>query len=102
MSGSIEAPGQLVRGVLYTISKDEMADLDVLEMVPQGIYKREEFLVLGEDLSWHKANLYRLVTPKGPYTASKSYVDLMIEGAHQHNLDPEYIEGLDALRRSLD
>ena len=99
----IEAPGQMVHGVLYTIAKDEMPDLDVLEMVPEGIYKRETFYVLGEDGKWYQAYLYRLQNPAGPrYTPAKSYLDDMIEGAQVHGLKAEYTENLVAWRRTLD
>ncbi|MFC2046451.1 gamma-glutamylcyclotransferase family protein [Chloroflexota bacterium] len=99
----IEAPGHMVRGVLYTIAKEEIHDLDVLEGVPpENRYKRETFLVLGEDGEWYEADLYRLVKPTGPHTPAKSYLDDMIEGAQAHGLDPEYTERLIAWRRSLD
>ena len=98
----IEAPGQMVRGVLYTIAKEEMHDLDVLEMVPEGIYKRETFTVLGKDGKWYQAYLYRLENPAGPYPPAKSYLDDMIEGAQAHGLDAEYTEKLVAWRRTLD
>lgn len=98
----IEAPGQMVRGVLYRIAKEEIRALDVLEGVPEGRYKRETFLILGEDGAWYPADLYRLIHPTGPYTPSKSYLDDMIEGAKAHELEPTYIEKLVSWRLSLD
>ena len=57
---------------------------------------------LGQDGQWHKADLYRVSKPAGPYAPSKGYVEDMIEGAREHGLTPDYIERLVALRRSLD
>lgn len=42
-----------------------------------------------------------MAQPTGPYLAAKEYVDLMIEGAREHRLDPAWVEELVALRRSL-
>jgi len=102
ISSIIETPGELVQGVLYAVPKQEIIDLDILESVPQGLYRRDTFLVLGEDGEWRRADLYRVSVPAGPYTPSKGYVDDMIEGAREHGLTPEYTERLVALRRSLD
>jgi gamma-glutamylcyclotransferase (GGCT)/AIG2-like uncharacterized protein YtfP len=98
----IEAPGRLVRGVVYSIAREEMHDLDVLEGVPEGRYRREVFLVLGQDGEWYEAYLYRLANPSGPFTPAKSYLDDMIEGAQAHGLDAEYTQRLISWRRSLD
>ena len=97
-----EAPGKMVRGVIYAIAEEEMHDLDLLEGVPEGRYKREAYSVLAEDGKWYEADLYRVVNPTGPYVPAKSYLDDMIEGAQEHGLDAEYTENLISWRRSLD
>ncbi len=102
ISTIIEAPGELVQGAIFDVSENEIAEMDLLEGVPQGSYRRETVLVLGADGSWHKADLYRVVKPAGPYTPAKGYLDLMIEGAREHALSAGYIEQLESLRRSLD
>jgi gamma-glutamylcyclotransferase (GGCT)/AIG2-like uncharacterized protein YtfP len=102
ISSIIEAPGELVQGVIYEIPEEEIAELDILESVPQGLYRRDRFLVLGKDGKWHRADLYRVAEPAGPYTPSKGYVDDMIEGAQEHGLEPGYVEKLVSLRSSLD
>ncbi|MDP6033077.1 MAG: gamma-glutamylcyclotransferase family protein, partial [Candidatus Marinimicrobia bacterium] len=53
ISSIIEKPGGMVYGVMYYITKKEMDELDILEDVPLGIYKRETFQVLGEDGKWY-------------------------------------------------
>ncbi len=102
ISSIMEAPGEMTYGVIYEMPKKEMDDLDVLESVPEGLYTRETFLVLGEDGEWHEGNLYRVANPEGPFTPAKSYLDLMIEGAREHGLDAEFLEKLESMRRSLD
>ena len=101
ISSVVEAPGELVRGVIYEIPDAEIETLDRMESVPEGLYRRDTFLVLGEDRVWHPAELYRVTTPTGPYTPAKEYLDLMIEGAREHGLNPAYVERLAALYRSL-
>ena len=95
ISTIIEKPGGLVHGVIYDVPEEELLDLDVLESVPQGLYRRETFLVLGEDMKWHGADLYRVAEPKGPFTPARSYVELMITGAKAHGLAPEYIKKIE-------
>lgn len=102
LSSIIEAPGELVQGVIYEVPEEEIEELDILESVPEGLYRRDTFLVMGEDGMWHKADLYRVANPSGPYPPSKGYLEDMIEGAQEHGLEPEYIEKLVLLRRSLD
>ncbi len=101
ISSIVFHPGSLTRGVIYDVPEDEMLALDVVESVPLGLYVRERFLVLGEDKGLHRADLYRVVRPEGPFTPARSYVELMLEGAEEHGLDPEYVERLGILLKSL-
>jgi gamma-glutamylcyclotransferase (GGCT)/AIG2-like uncharacterized protein YtfP len=102
ISSIVEAPGKLLRGVIYETRGEEIEALDIVESVPQGLYRRDTFLVMGEDGSWHEAELYRVVKPRRPYPPAKGYLDQMIEGAQEHELEAGYIEELVSLRRSLD
>jgi gamma-glutamylcyclotransferase (GGCT)/AIG2-like uncharacterized protein YtfP len=97
ISTIIEKPGGLVHGVIYDVPEDELLELDVLESVPQGLYRRETFLVLGEAKEWHEADLYRVVEPKGPFTPSRSYVELMLAGAKAHGLAHEYVKKIEEI-----
>jgi gamma-glutamylcyclotransferase (GGCT)/AIG2-like uncharacterized protein YtfP len=94
ISTIMEAPGQLVEGVIYEIPQAEIAALDILEDIPLGIYRRDTFLVLGMDGQWHHADLYRVVKPEGPFPVSARYLEYMIAGATEHGLSAEYIAGL--------
>lgn len=101
ISSIIEAPGEMVNGVIYEIDEDDLVALDILESVPQGLYRRDTFQVFGEDGEWHLADLYRVSNPSGPYTPSKQYVGYMVAGAREHRLDPEYVAKFESLLQSL-
>lgn len=101
ISSIVPYPSKLTRGVIYEVSEEEMTKLDEVESVPQGLYVRERVLVLGEDKEYHKADLYRVVNLEGPFTPARSYIELMVEGAEEHGLDPEYVENLRRLLGSL-
>ena len=102
ISSIIPKPGGMIYGVLYTIPKKEIEALDILEDVPLGIYRRDTFNVLGDDGKWHEADLYRVVTPKGPYKPAKKYLDLMIAGAKEHNLNADWQHKLQKMRSELE
>ena len=102
ISSIIEKPGGMVYGVMYYITKKEMDELDILEDVPLGIYKRETFQVLGEDGKWYEADLYRVSEPKGPYEPAKKYLDLMISGATEHNINEDWLKKLKQMRAKYD
>jgi hypothetical protein len=87
ISSIVEAPGKLVRGVIYETRAEEIEALYIVESVPEGLYQRGTFLVVGEDGSWHEAELHRVVKPTGPYPPAKMYLDQMIEGAQEHGLE---------------
>lgn len=97
ISTIIEKPGCIVHGVIYECNEEEMKRLDVLESVPQGLYKRESFKLLGENGKWVNADLYRVSKPSGPFSPAHDYVDLMLSGAISHGLDPEYVKKIEEL-----
>ena len=98
ISTIMEAPGQLVEGVIYEIPQAEIEELDILEDVPLSLYRRDRFLVFGADENWHQAHLYRVVKPEGPFPVSAHYLEYMIAGAKEHKLSVGYVEKLIALR----
>lgn len=102
ISSIVETPGELVKGVIYEVLEAELEALDILESVPEGIYRRDTYILMGEDGEWQRGDLYRVSNPTGPYTPSSSYVDFMIEGAREHGLDADYVEQLVAIRKTLD
>lgn len=97
ISTIIEAPGEMTHGIIFSMPKKEMDELDIIESVPEGLYSRETFLVLGEDGKWHKADLYRVVNPQGPFAPAKKYLEYMLEGAQEHKMDPKFIKWLESM-----
>lgn len=95
-SGIMEAPGELVHGVLYEVTEQELIKLDNMEKVYKDRYKRMTYQVLGEDGKFHRADLYRVIDPQGPFPPARSYVDIMIKGARDLELDPAYIKKIEA------
>jgi hypothetical protein len=40
-----------------------------------------------------------VIDPKGPFPPSRDYVDIMIEGARDLGLDPEYIKKIEEFHK---
>lgn len=97
ISTIIPLPGELVHGVIYDISESDITTLDELESVPEGLYQRNTFLLMGEDCKWHKADAYYVTKPEGPFPPSIEYLKTMIKGAKNHEIDPNYIKELEEL-----
>ena len=97
-SGIMEAPGELVQGALYEVTEEELIALDDLD-VYKGLYRRQTYLVLGEDGKFHEADLYRVIDPQGPFPPSRDYVEIMLTGARNLGLDPDYIAKIEGFHR---
>lgn len=98
ISSIVPKPGGLVQGVVYTIKKEEIEALDILEDVPLGIYNRETFKVVAPDGKWYNADLYYVANPKGPFTPSLKYLGYMIKGAKAQGINQPWIDYLEDLR----
>ena len=102
ISGIVESPGKLVRGVVYQVAVSEVEELDALEGVDTGVYRKDRMLVLGEDREWYQADLYRPTDPgEIQIDPAPFYLDHMIEGALAHGMDRELISRLRNWRTSL-
>jgi len=101
VTGVEPAPGEKALGVIYEVSPDELKKLDIVEGVPMGIYYRQTVTVIDENGKEHQAETYRTSDPKGPFTPTKRYLGLMIKGAKEHCLDPDYIKELETLYATL-
>jgi gamma-glutamylcyclotransferase (GGCT)/AIG2-like uncharacterized protein YtfP len=95
VTGVEPTPGRLARGILYEAPEEEMARLDTVEAVPEGLYYRQTVLVVDESGRILEAETYRTTRPRGPFRPSRRYLDLMVKGAREHGLDPDYISELE-------
>jgi len=95
VTGIEPAPGRVARGIVYNISQEDLRHLDTIEGVPQGIYYRQRVLVVDEAGELLEAETYRTTEPKGPFKTTRIYLGLMLKGAKEHALDPEYIQKLE-------
>jgi hypothetical protein len=102
VTGVEPAPGKSAQGVIYDITEDDLLKLDKVEGVQQGIYFRHKILVLDELGKIVEAETYRTTEPKGPFKPRKRYLRLMLKGAKQHSLDPDYIKKLEKLYSILE
>ena len=102
VTGVEPAKGKKALGVLYDVHPDEIERLDIVEGIPAGIYYRETMTVIDEDGNEHQAETYRTTNPKGPFTPTRRYLSLMIKGAREHGLDPDYIKELEDLYVTLE
>ncbi len=94
-SGIMESPGELVHGALYEVTEEDLVKTDNMVDVYKDLYKRVTFLVLNEAGEWVKADLYRVIEPKGPFKPARGYVKIMLEGARDLGLDPDYIKKIE-------
>ncbi|MCB9592436.1 MAG: gamma-glutamylcyclotransferase [Sandaracinaceae bacterium] len=88
-----EAPGRHVHGVLHRLSEADLAQLDQFEGLG---YDRRGGLVEARDLGSVDAFFYaarRHVRGRRP---SRRYVRLLVAGAREHRLPPEWIDRLAA------
>ena len=92
ISSIVETPGEIVQGAIYECSQEDLENLDFIPGLYVPNYKRETFVVLGEDGRWHSAEVYRLRELNGPFPPARKYVEGMFEGARQIGLSPDYLE----------
>ncbi|MBA7636133.1 hypothetical protein ES703_43748 [subsurface metagenome] len=102
VTGVEPASGKKALGVLYDVPHNEIEKLDIIEGVLTGIYYRQTVTVIDEDGDEHRAETYRTTDPKGPFTPTRRYLGLMINGTKEHGLDPNYIKELEDLYTTLE
>ncbi len=81
-----------VWGVLSRVEESDLASLDEYEGVPVG-YRRERVTVLDDGGQEHLAVTY-VANRTGRFTPSKTYLDIILEGAREHGLPPDYVRRL--------
>jgi cation transport regulator ChaC len=89
-------------GVLHLISEAEFATLDRTEGVHSGYYTRVPVMVReseGRDVeAWTYVSSHGVAGRK----PSERYLNLLLEGAREHDLPADYIRALEAFDRAVD
>ena len=94
------SPGEAVHGVLYRITDEDLAELDLYEAVAEGMYRREMIGVwpVGDPNPQQAWTYIALPDPQGPSPPSRAYLDVILLGARHYGLSPAYIQQLEAIR----
>jgi len=90
-------PGSTVWGVLWRLHPEHWAILDDYEDVDEQRYRRLTLEVVSADGWPVRAQLYRVVTPRGEGRPSARYLATLLEGAREHGLPAEYVAWLQSL-----
>jgi gamma-glutamylcyclotransferase len=94
--------GARVWGVLYLITTYEAEHLDRTEGVPLGGYRRIQVSVSVDGAQEIEAFTYQSDKISPRRKPSPRYMALLIEGAVQHGLPPDYIDYLRGFELALD
>ena len=92
VSNIVPDMGKMVHGVLFEVPEEEMVALDTIRGGYLSQYYRKTLITVGEDGNFYPADIYRVIDPQGPYEPSRGYVKIMLDGAREHDLDPDYIK----------
>jgi gamma-glutamylcyclotransferase len=94
--------GAQVWGVLYLITTERAGHLDRTEGVPSGGYRRISVDVIVDGGEKIEAFTYQSDKISSGRKPSPRYIALLIEGAVQHGLPPDYIHYLRSFELALD
>ena len=87
------APDDVVHGVLYRLTHDELAQLDRMEGGGDA-YDHHMVDVVGRDTGPATAHAYLATRTRGGLAPSRRYRDILVRGAEQHGLPPAWVERL--------
>lgn len=104
----VPSPGEKVVGVVYTIDKESVKNLDhyegrqVVDDMERGMYRRQ-YMPVKVNEKWKTVLTYVVNRTVGykrevDLKPSKEYLDTIISGARKHGLDERYIEKIETFR----
>lgn len=91
------AKGKVVEGVLWEIEEADLKALDEYEGSPRE-YVRRTVTVEVPDGRRVQVLTYVVVNPHGDQPPSRRYLNLLIQGAEEHDLSDEYVMRLEAIK----
>lgn len=94
--------GACTCGVLYLLRTAELDRLDRTEGVHVGFYRRVSVEVLVEGEGRMAAFTYQSSMTVGGRKPSPRYMRLLLDGAREHGLPAEYLEGLERFELAFD
>jgi len=90
--------GNILYGVLYEISAEDLSSLDKMTRVKEGRYEKRYLNVSGQDGKKYEAVAHVIKTPKGKCYPTTEYLEHMIKGAKEHNFPKAYVASLEKYR----
>jgi cation transport regulator ChaC len=97
----VEAPGSLVWGSLFDLPHDGFEALDKAEGVAIGAYARSIWQLTRGDGSVVSAWTYVVMDKKPEILPSAEYWKLLVDGAKEAGLPPDYVKTLEAIRYAI-
>ena len=94
--------GARVWGVLYLITTERAKHLDRTEGVPSGVYRRIAVNAIVDSGEEIEAFTYQSAKISLGLKPSPRYIALLVEGAVQHGLPPDYIHYLRSFELAVD
>ena len=88
----VKKEGSEVWGCLYEINESDLEKLDRYEGVKQGVYCKEEVIVIDDGGERHKAIVYIRPKPEEQGNPSDKYRKTVMKGAEECGLPEWYIE----------
>lgn len=89
----VTAKGQVVHGVLYRLTEEQLKKLDRFEGVPEH-YRRSEVNVVDEEGNKVSAQVYLARKVRRGLKPDRVYLQRILQGAEEHRLPAEYLEQL--------
>jgi gamma-glutamylcyclotransferase len=89
-------------GVLYLITPEQSEHLDRTEGVPRGAYRRIQISAVVEGGGQVACFTYQSDRISRGRKPSPRYIGLLIEGAAQHGLPPDYLDYLESFALAVD
>ena len=98
----VPTPGAIVHGVAYLCSPYAMGQLDLFEGVNENCYRRESVQVTTQSNVFLECIVYIGVAfSVSDSVPSSSYLNLILTGAREHQLPPDYIESIRELAKPI-
>ena len=98
----VPMPGAIVHGVAYLCGPHAMTQLDLFEGVAENCYRRESVQVTTHSDDILKCMVYiGEAFSEEDSVSSSSYLNVILTGAKEHQLPPDYIESIRKIAKPI-